>query len=159
MSTTPPGPSTKFDPAEPMVPVVRATTSPAAGPPTAAPGSHAGGSHAGPPTGSGSGGKFIAAIVVLCVLGGIGWAIFKALEPDVFEVGDCVEVVERTIDQDLKSATCPGIYDADPYSNIYVVVDVLDGANRTCPYLAGGAEFSHEPHDKTYCLAVPNTDY
>lgn len=70
-----------------------------------------------------------------------------------FKVGDCVRVIERTADFDLKSAdNCDS---SDQLAgDLYRVQSVLDGS-ATCPESIAGVEFDHEPHGKTYCLVLP----
>ena len=72
-----------------------------------------------------------------------------------FDVGDCVTVEERLIDQDLKKADCDdanGTFDAT--LRTYRVDSIIDNTDGGCPQLAGffPVEFVHEPDGVTYCL-------
>jgi hypothetical protein len=95
-------------------------------------------------------------LLVAAVVAGLAWGIPRLLEKDGFEVGDCVEVVPRTTDSDLKGVDCPSSW--DPYSEVYEIGAVLDGAHSSC-YTDALVEFSHEPDDKTYCLVAPSSAY
>lgn len=85
-----------------------------------------------------------------------GWGIGRLIGEDTFKVGSCVKVKDRTLDNDLEAASCPSGY-GDPSDSVYRVGMVIDGSDATCPPMDGAAvEFSHEPHDKTYCLIYPS---
>ena len=85
---------------------------------------------------------------------GIGLAVQSLTKPDTYEVGQCVKVIEGTIDQDLKPTSCVS---SDTYLDpTYCIDEVLDGSASTCSYYDYDVQFQHEPHDKTYCL---NTYY
>jgi hypothetical protein len=74
-----------------------------------------------------------------------------------FAVGDCVVIEERVLDHDLEAADCAdAVGTFDPNERIYKVDAVLEGADASCSLPLGffGVEFSHEPHDVTYCLSM-----
>ena len=73
-----------------------------------------------------------------------------------YAVGDCVKIKMKTLDQELKSADCPGgSSGTSPGDPIYKVDRVIDGANGSCggPTGFGAVEFSDQPADATYCLS------
>lgn len=93
-------------------------------------------------------------IVALLLLASAGCGAFGE---DSFSVGDCVELSQRTVDSDLTEADCPN--SATPFdtaSSVYRVQSVEDGHSSSCSQSLTGVEFSHEPHDKTYCLVPPS---
>lgn len=106
--------------------------------------------------GGGGRGKGVAIVVVLCIIAAVGWGLSQLLAEDAFEVGQCVEITDRTLDSDLTATSCP----ADGMGltgNVYEVAEVLDGTDASC--YEANVEFTHEPHDKTYCLVYPGMDY
>lgn len=97
------------------------------------------------------------AISIATVLGAGGCSAVAGLGQSSFAVGDCVTIETRVTDHDLKDADCGdavGTFDAAV--RIYKVDAVLDGSDQSCDTPQGffGVEFSHEPHDKTYCLSM-----
>lgn len=147
--TLPPPPM----PAVPMVPLISAGSPSSLPPPPA-------GIPGGPrPAKKVSSGVSLIGLVVaalaLCIVGGAIWAGNQIFGEKTFQVGDCVEVTDRVLDNDLKKTSCPSTYDLT--SNVYQVVDVIDGDDGTC--YSGVVTFSHEPHDKTYCLGYPEDLY
>jgi hypothetical protein len=72
-----------------------------------------------------------------------------------FEEGDCVRIVERTLDADLKSADCAdAVGTFDDTARIYRVDSIIDDTDGGCPAPQGffPVEFVDEPDGVTYCL-------
>ncbi|MCU1371954.1 MAG: hypothetical protein JWO77_3148 [Ilumatobacteraceae bacterium] len=97
----------------------------------------------------------VVAAVVLCLVGGAIWIGNTLLGEKPFKVGDCVEMTDRTFDNDLTKTSCPSSVDFS--SNVYQVVEVIDGDDGYCS--SAVVTFSHEPHDKTYCLSYAGEAY
>lgn len=72
-----------------------------------------------------------------------------------FEVGDCVRIEQRLVDQDLKADDCSNAVGTfDPSERVYRVNEIIDNTNGGCPEFQGffPVEFVHEPDGVTYCL-------
>lgn len=108
------------------------------------------------PTGSGSSSvlPLIGLGLGLLVLLGGCVAIGRAVSGfGHFEVGECVVVEQQLFDHDLEAESCTTPSPLFGGIELYQVVDVIDGYRSNCRnYGLGSIEFSHEPHDKTYCL-------
>lgn len=105
----------------------------------------------------GSGTRWAATLSVVLAA---GMVLSSCGDGDPFSVGDCVVVSPdySSGDFDMKSVDCSvGLEETGDTELPMRVIDVLDGANQNCSGLSfAGISFSHEPHDKTYCLEPNN---
>jgi hypothetical protein len=72
-----------------------------------------------------------------------------------FEEGDCVRIVERTLDAELRSAGCAdAVGTFDDTARTYRVDSIIDDTDGGCPAPQGffPVEFVDEPDGVTYCL-------
>jgi hypothetical protein len=75
-----------------------------------------------------------------------------------YAVGDCVHVRFAGLNgSDMDRTDCTSgpanAFSGDP---VYRVARVEDGKDASCPATGlGGATFSNEPEDRTYCLVIP----
>lgn len=71
-----------------------------------------------------------------------------------YDVGDCVRIIERTVDFDIDTADCSeavGTFDAS--MRIYRVIKIIENSEEECGVEGFfPVEFLHEPDGVTYCL-------
>jgi hypothetical protein len=135
--------------AEPMVPVVRASAPP---PPTAGGPGTSGGAKA---TSSANLAKILAGVAVLVVLAAIAFGVSQLLKPKGYEVGQCARVTSGILDDDMEIVDCP-VDSYEQSGDIYRITEVIDHDDGYCSY--SDITFSHEPHDKTYCLVYATVE-